>query len=113
MLLQLINGGILNIQSDIKSYSGCETCDYGSEYINEYDIEITTGTIEIRVSQMYDHALSEGSMMEIILPNTDVIKTMTEIEFYEWIKEKVQEKIKEETYDFYDKDIKIDFIEKS
>jgi hypothetical protein len=86
MLLQMVNGGITNIYSDIDYWSGCETCDYGSRYINEYTIEMTTGTIEIKVEQEYEYALSEGYMMGLILPNIDLIKSMTEEAFFDWIK---------------------------
>lgn len=91
MLFQLIDGGIKQILSDTESWGGCETCDWGSQYINEFTIEMTTGTIDIKVDTMYEFALSEGAMMEIILPNIDHIKTLTEFQFFDWIKNKVKE----------------------
>jgi hypothetical protein len=89
MLLQMVNGGIINITTDSDSFGGCETCDYGSSYINEFKVEMTTGDIEIKVDNMYEFALSEGYMMQTILPKVDEIKGKTEQEFFEWLKEKV------------------------
>jgi hypothetical protein len=97
MLLKMIDGGILNIEEDQDYTSGCETCDYGSNYVNSFDIELTTIKIHIEASQMYEYVLSEGHMMKAILPNVDEIKEMTEIEFAKWLKEKLSEIIKEDS----------------
>lgn len=45
MLVELTDGGILDISSDTWSYNGCETCDYGSEYVNEYIIKMSKGVV--------------------------------------------------------------------
>ena len=39
-------------------FSGCPTCDYGSEYINEIRIETTNHTVKIELEQMYEYAFS-------------------------------------------------------
>ncbi|WP_168898360.1 hypothetical protein [Bacillus sp. ISTL8] len=87
MLLELVNGGVLNIISDNESYGGCSTCDWGSQYINLYEVEMTTGTIEIKVENMYEYLLSEDYMMKLFLPNTEKIQAMNEEELFNWIKE--------------------------
>lgn len=89
MLVELTNGGILDISSDTWSYDGCETCDYGSEYVNEYIIKMSKGVLVVTIEQMYDYALTEGFMMTTMLGNIDKIKTMTEREFIEWLKKEV------------------------
>lgn len=86
MLVKMKNGGILNITSDKDYTQGCPTCDYGSCYVNYYDIKLTTINIHIEVSETYEYLLSEGYMMETILPNLDEISQMEEIEFIEWLK---------------------------
>lgn len=96
MLLSLQDGGIVNIKSDVDSTSGCETCDYGSSYVNEFVIELTQKTIRIEVDQMYQHALSEGYMMQLLLPNAERIQAMTENEFAEWMAEKVEAAVEEQ-----------------
>lgn len=87
MILDMVDGGIFDIQEDKESYSGCETCDYGSEYVNSYDFVLTTIKIHIGVSQMYDFPLSQGQMMKILLPNSFKIKEMREREFAEWLEQ--------------------------
>ena len=86
MLVELTDGGIKEIYADTDSYSGCETCDYGSSYINEYVIQMTKGELKVEVNQMYEHALSEGDMMKLMLTGIDEIKALSEDEFVEWVK---------------------------
>lgn len=91
MLLKMINGGIVNITEDKDYYPGCETCDYGSSYFNEFKIELTTINIKIKASQMYEYPLSDGHMMKIILPNVEAIQKMTEKEFSVWLKNELKQ----------------------
>jgi hypothetical protein len=90
MLLPLVDGGIMQVHSDKESYGGCETCDYGSSYINEFNIKMTQGTIRIKMSAMYEYVLSEGYMMETLLHHVDAIRAFTENEFYTWLKLKLE-----------------------
>lgn len=89
MILELVDGGILNIIEDHYHYDGCETCDYGSSYINEITFELTTMNLNVEASQMYDYPLSDGEIMKIMLPNSFDIQKMTESEFVTWFKGKL------------------------
>ena len=91
MLLKMVDGGLVNYTDDCYSYSGCPTCDYGSEYINEIDITLTSYKIHIKINQMYEYVLSEGQMMRLFLSEYDNIKAMMEKEFIDWFKEKLCE----------------------
>lgn len=93
-LLSLTDGGIVDIVSD-QDYSsgGCDTCDYGAEYVSEYDFKLTTGTICIRASSSYDYPLSEGYMMKTMLSNANFISTLSEKAFYDWLKAKLENEI--------------------
>lgn len=91
MLIKMIDGGLVNYEDDSYSYSGCPTCDYGSEYINEIDITLTQYKIHIEINQMYEYVLSEGDMMRLFLSEYNTIQTMTEREFTDWFKEKLHE----------------------
>lgn len=93
MILKLIDGGIIDIREDKDYISGCPTCDYGSCYIDEFYIELTTLEIHIEVSQMYDYPLSEGQMMKILLPNSNLIQGMTEEEFSKWLEENIKKEV--------------------
>lgn len=91
MLIKMIDGGLVNYMDDCYSYSGCPTCDYGSEYINEIDIILTQYKIHVKTNQMYEYVLSEGQMMALFLSEYNTIQTMTEWLFVEWFKGKLCE----------------------
>lgn len=101
MLIKMIDGGLVNYDDDSYSYSGCPTCDYGSEYINEIDMELTHFKIHIKINQMYEYVLSEGQMMRLFLSEYDTIQTMTEESFIVWFREKLYEI----THDEFQEDI--------
>ena len=96
MLVELVDGGILDITSDNYHYDGCETCDFGSEYVNEYDIKMTKGRLKINTNQMYEYALSEGYMMTTMLQNVEYIKKLTESEFVDWLKRTLKKELSSE-----------------
>lgn len=110
MLLELADGGIREIESDSEAWGGCETCDYGSSYVNEYTIHLTSGKVKIKVDKMYNYALSDGHMMKVILPNVEEIKKLTEQEFVAWIESQTKEEIKKETYSFESVDLVVEFV---
>lgn len=91
MLIKMIDGGLVNYNDDYYHYSGCPTCDYGSEYITEIDITLTHYKIHVKTNQMYEYVLSEGQMMRLFLSEYDTIRTMTEEKFVDWFKEKLCE----------------------
>jgi hypothetical protein len=102
-MLELIDGGIVDVQSDNNYISGCDTCDYGSRYINYFDIELTKTKIKIEATQTWDYPLSEGLMMKILLSNVDDIKNMTENEFAQWLKTQLKNEIGDLEYNIYSK----------
>lgn len=106
MLIKMIDGGLVNYTDDCWCMSGCPTCDYGSEYVNEIDITLTKYKIHVRTNQMYEYVLSEGQMMKLFLSEYNTIQQMTETQFTEWFKKKLYEITHnefEETY--YDRKI--------
>lgn len=90
-LIRVVDGAIVNITQDSDYYSGCETCDYGSRYINKVNIFLTKYTIKISISQQYEYVFSDGDMMKLFIGNLDEIKQMTEEQFTEWFKVKMEE----------------------
>jgi hypothetical protein len=92
-LIQLVDGGITNISTDTYSYSGCETCDWGSQYINEFEVTLTTREVKVEVNQMYSYELSEDYLMKLFITNIDAIRQMTEVEFVIWLDTKLKEDI--------------------
>ena len=61
---------MLKIKDVIYDYDyspGCETCDYGSCYINYIDIIFEDDTkLSIKTEQMYEYMLSEYNYMQIL-----------------------------------------------
>lgn len=91
MLINMIDGGMKNYNDNSQYYSGCPTCDYGSEYINEIWIELTKYKVYVKVNQMYEYAISQGKMMVLFLSNCNEIQAMTEKEFIDWLLEKLKD----------------------
>ncbi len=89
MLIEMLDGGIVNYEDDCYCYEGCPTCNYGSQYINEIYITLVHHTIHIKTNQMYEYVLSEGQMVRLFLTEYDTIRNMTETNFVDWIKEKI------------------------
>ena len=44
----------------------CDTCDYGSHYINKIQFEIDGNKIEIETNQMYEYTLTEAEYMRLL-----------------------------------------------
>lgn len=97
MLIELTDGGLIEVISSSWDSSGCDTCNYGSSYVNDFTLKLTRGALNVEVDTMYGYALSEGSLMEILLPNIEEIKRMSEESFIEWIKLQVTEKANEDS----------------
>lgn len=90
MLIELKDGAVKEISTDKTGRVGCDTCDYGSEYINEFKIELTRGVIHCEISKMYEYLVSEDYMMKLFLKNVDCIRGLTEEEFIEWLEDKLK-----------------------
>lgn len=95
ILMPMLDGGIVDYQDDMDYIPGCETCDYGSEYINDITVTLTKHKIHAVVNNMYKHALSSGDMMKALLPAYDEIRNMTECDFATWFKNRLLELMKE------------------
>lgn len=82
IIMPLSDGGILSVDYDEFSHGGCETCDFGSEYIDEFTIDLTTIEIKVHINMMYEHFISEGWLMRQLL---SADHGMTEMEFADWL----------------------------
>lgn len=83
--IQFADGNeLINYDDDSYYYSGCPTCDYGSEYINDITIITTTYRIKVEFNQMYEYAFSSSDAIKIFAVN---IGSMTEDEFIKYIDE--------------------------
>ena len=100
MLIEMKNGGLIDIREDNEQYSGCETCDYGSSYINEIDFFLVGGKLRVKSTNMYEYALSDGQVLKTILPNVDKIKEMTEEEFVGWLEEEFKKVVSSDSLEF-------------
>lgn len=86
MIFKLVDGGIIDIDSDSQYYSGnCDTCDYGAEYVDYFRFTLTKKVINIEARDTFERVLSEGLMMRLMLNNVDLIREFTEEEFCDWL----------------------------
>ena len=90
ILLKMTDGGMVGYEDDNEYHSGCETCDYGSQYITEIRIELTKFNVYVRTNQMYQYAISQGDMMRLFLRNSSEINEMTELEFCDWFRKWIE-----------------------
>lgn len=90
-LINLVDDAIIAIHTDETSHGGCETCDYGSEYINEIQFIFTNSITTIKAVKMYDYALTVDWVMKTFLGNIHYIETMTKNQFIDWITNEVKE----------------------
>lgn len=91
VLLQMKNGGIVKIEDDYDYYAGCDTCDYGSQYISELRIIFTNNKqLIIKTTNEYTFAISQLNIMEIFLYNYTDIMEMTIEYFVSWIKKSIE-----------------------
>ena len=85
-LIKLTDGALINVKYEDDYIAGCPTCDWGSEYINNYTFVFSDDErLEVEVNNMYEYAFSVGDMMHILLSNIDFIKIMSKTEFCDWI----------------------------
>ena len=99
-LVELTDGAILDVLYEEECYPGCPTCDMGSKYINEWWIKTTNHVIHVKSEQEYGYGISEAWIMYLFLRNLDEIKKITELELFDFIKNKAKEyvdNIKEES----------------
>lgn len=73
MLIKMIDGGFTKYWDDAMYYSGCETCDYGSEYIQFITITLTKYEIEIELNRMYEYAFSQADAITLFCENYEKI----------------------------------------
>lgn len=77
IILKMVDGGLVDYSDDTRHTPGCPTCDYGSQYINDIDIDLKRHSVHIKINQMYDYALSEGKMMILPGDTTRAIRILT------------------------------------
>ena len=88
--IQFVDGNKFEyFDCDGTSYSGCPTCDYGSEYINDIYISTTNFNISIELNQMYEYAFSASEAISMFC-NAD-LKSMTEKEFIDFLDKEFHE----------------------
>lgn len=96
ILCELKNAAIIKLTTDTEYHPGCETCDYGSEYINLSNIETTNYNIHIEVNDMFDYAMSEDFWIKFFCQNANMFASFTEEQFIDFLKEEINKKYKNE-----------------
>lgn len=96
MLINMLDGGLLDINSESFQTLGCITCNYGRCAVNNYQFIFTHCSIELHIenNDEDEYALTEADMMIIMLSCIKEIEKLKETEFEDFIKNKIQEKVK-------------------
>ena len=64
---------VKKVSYDEDSTGGCDTCNYGSEYISKIEIDFEDyETIRIETNQMYEYTLSESDYMQLLANSKDL-----------------------------------------
>lgn len=78
----------IGYEDDSYNYAGCPTCDYGSEYINDVEVNTTNYRITATFNRMYEYAFSTAEAIRIFAVD---LKNMTEKEFVDHIDKEFHE----------------------
>ena len=94
MVLKMVDGGIVDIKYDSYCDSwGCETCGYGSSYINSIMFVLTSHTLEITLDNEYEYAMEESFLIKYFASNAHLFTTFSEEQFVAYLKENFKEAI--------------------
>lgn len=64
---------VKKVNYEKESYGGCETCDYGSKYISNIEIDLEDyGLLKIETNQMYNYMLTESDFMQLLGNSKDI-----------------------------------------
>lgn len=64
---------VKKINYNEEQFDGCETCDYGSQYINNLEIIFDDDTkTNIVIDNMYEYAFTEADLMELLYANNTI-----------------------------------------
>ena len=100
-LTELKDDAVADIATD-KSYSaGCETCDYGSLYIQEITFKFKSGEkLFINLKKEYEYPISQEKLIIALARNTSQFKKMTLEDFKQFFQE-LEEYLSEKLGDWY------------
>lgn len=87
-IIKLKDGGVVGIDSYDSHISGCPTCDYGAEYINELYLTLTAMNIEIETNSGNGYVLTTANTIKLFAKD---FSNMTEVEFSEYLKKAIQD----------------------
>lgn len=100
-LLKMIDGGLINVIEDNWCESrGCDTCDYGSEYIREFTLVLEGFCLKVQLGDMYCAPYSEKELMMLLCNNTDTIANLTQDDFINFIKDEITKLYNSEKYEY-------------
>jgi len=99
MLLKLKGSDLLDVKYDFDFDKGCETCDYGSNYLSEVTFIFNNAKMIVKAEQMYEFPINEGRLMKWLLSENEEISKMTLKQFSENFKKAI---IDEKVSDEYD-----------
>jgi hypothetical protein len=86
MLLQLKDGAILNLSESRDKTNGCETCDFGARFTQDFTVETDQGNMIFYFNSRDGYGVSEAFLLKVFLSNVEAIKNMTVSDLFKWLK---------------------------
>ena len=100
-IIKLADDVVTAIDTDHSYISGCPTCDYGSDYCTQIEIEFNIHKgIRFERHQMYnyDEDFSIGYFIKLFCGNYEKFVTMTADEFVEFITTEIKKDFEVDIY---------------
>lgn len=79
---------LVSYDDDMFYSSGCPTCDYGAEYIQDIYIKTTNNYIHININSEYNYAFSTADAVKMFAID---MKSLTESEFIDYLVKSLKE----------------------
>lgn len=90
-LIELVDGAIVDIDTDQDYTSGCDTCDYGSSYETDINIYYRNRKRDlIRDVSMYSYGICMSDMIKLMINYQEDIKKLRECEVADFIVDRLE-----------------------
>ena len=100
-LIELQDDSVVDIATDQNYSAGCETCDYGSLYVQDITFKFKSGEkLYISLKKEYEYPISQEKLIIALARNTSQFKKMTLEDFKQFFQE-LEEYLSEKLGDWY------------
>lgn len=93
-MIKCKDGEILDFITERNCHQGCDTCDYGWEYIDFCEIKFTNLILKCWTNYNGGYLLSLDFWVKLLCSNAQAFADMTQCEIIEFIQKKVKKECK-------------------